>query len=799
MDEKIDNLTELLDTYLKCFRSKDLSTANTYDKFMGISSVLRAKITDNWIETQKKYLSENQKSVYYISLEYNFGSPIKLHTATAGLQKEFDTLKKYANISENEIYKKESNVEMGHTLEGDFAPNILEALASNGIPSIAYGLWYGFAQFKQSINTLEQVEMPYYWTYSPHPWAIENPDYKHSIYFGGHLVEEETGKGSGKANLIFDDVITATPFDYPLSGYKNGFVNTLRFWDAIPSSTFNGDYLYHNDYLRACDDKMRSVKFLRYLFNDEPFRQTSELHIKQQYFLASASIKDIIYRHTVLQKQPIETIAEKAQIFLVDCRCGLAIVEFIHILSYEYNISFEQACVIAKKIFVVSMSISDSLEFQKIPLYIFEKMLPFHIKVIFEMNELILEKAREMYGISDQEAAEISLIEEGAMKKIRMANLVLLFSKEVFTFSNNDVSKIKELVFPNTERLFNTDIKPSLSAVSLRRWLAFTNSNLVKLISSKIGDDWIADNKKLSEFEKFSNDISVQNEFEKIKNTAKIDFFKDMGINYSNRFLSETMFISHSRKITLANSQILLLFYIACRYIRISEGENLIPRIYLFSGRANPSDFYGKGLVALINIFAQALHDNPLLKVHFIYNRNATTDEKLLRANDLAEYISSPLTLESPVYNIFKCAANGTIVLTGKNKSEISVASELGKNTTFSFADSSDTNNYNVNSAFEKNPILKKAFDLILEWIKYYSGGENEEQNIHPFLYNLRLRDEMKMFSYFEEYCKIQDKIDSVYKNKTEWYSMALRNIARSSVGSIDETLLSLYSGTENK
>jgi len=800
MAQKTDNLNELLDTYLKCFRSKNISTASTYDKFMGISSVLRAKLTDDWLETQKKYLSENQKSVYYISLEYNFGSPIKIHVATAGLEKEFESLKKYANISDDELLKKESSVELGNTWQGDFTGNILEAFASKGIHSVAYGLWYGFAQFKQSMNTPEQMEMPYYWTYSPHPWSIEDPDYKHSIYFGGQICNEKIEDGKNKSNWLFDDVIAATPFDYPISGYHNGFVNTLRFWNAAPSSSFNADYLYHNDYTRACDDKMRSVKFIRYLFNDETFRQTSELHIKQQYFLASASIKDIIYRHAVLQKNPIETIAEKAQIFLADCRCGLAIVEFIYILSYEYGMQFEKACLIAKKIFVVSMPISDSMEFQKIPLYVFEKMLPFHIKVIFEMNELVLEKARKDYNVSDEEAAEISLIEEGAMKKVRIANLLLLFSREVLTYSKDDVENVKKTVFPNTQQILNVDINPRLSAVSLRRWLVYTNRDLEKLISSKIGKDWISDNKKLSAFEKFADNIPVQDEFEKIKINAKTEFFTNIGIKFSRSFLSEALFISHSRKITLANSQILMLFYIACRYLRLEEGENLIPRIYLFSGRAAPTDFYGKELVALINIFVQALQNHPKLQVHFVYNRNASTDGKLLCAGDLSEYVSSPQTLEVSAFNIFRCAANGMMVLTGTNKSEMRVANELGEKTTFSFDNSGvNINNYDVNSTIEKNPILKRAFDLIYGWIKDYSGGEEEEQRIYPFLSNLRSRDEMKMFLYFDKYCEIQDKIDSVFKNKPEWNSMALRNIARVGVGSIDEAMSSLCSNTETK
>ena len=791
------DLTDLFEAYLRYFRLKDKNTANCYDKYTAISCSLRTKITDNWLATQKKYLNENQKSVYYISLEYNLGSPIKMHTSAAGLEKEYESLKKYAAFSDEDLLKSEPSVELGNNLLGDFAGNVLETLASKGIVSVAYGLWYDLAQFKQSKNSHTlQIEEPYYWTSMPHPWSLEDCESKHSVYFGGTIKPMD----SGKEYWDFKDVITATAFDYPLSGYRNEFANTLRFWKATPSSRFNEDYTNHGDYIRACDDKMNSIRFSRYLFNDEAFRQTSELHIQQQYFLASASIKDIIYRHKVLQGNPIASIAEKVQIILADCRCGFAIIELLSALIYDYDVPIAEALKIAEKVFIVSIPLSDNMEFLNIPLYIFEAILPFHFKVVEKVNQLILDKARDDYGISDDEAREISLIEEGAMKKVRMANLLLLFSRKVLTFSENDAKHINDLVCPNTLRFFNVDISPAFSAVSIRRWLYYTNGSLAKLVSSKIGSEWISDNGQIAKFEKFTNDISVQNEFEKIKLAAKKKFFKSRKIYFSDEFLSEALFIAHSRRITMANSQILMLFYIACRYIRLGEGENLVPRVYLFAGRASPADFYGKQLFALMKIFTRVLEAHPKLQVYFTLNRNASTDESFLTAGDVSEYISSPLTLEAPAFNIFRCAANGIITLTGANKSEVQTALKLGEKTTFSFGNpDADPNDYDINYVIERNPIIQKAFDLIYKWVKDCAGGEEEERKIYPLLQNLRSRDEMKMFLHFEEYCWVQDEIDAAYQNKSKWLAMALRNISRAGAGSIDDAVLSLFVNEEKE
>ena len=791
---KMEKLNSFYENYLKCYCLKSNHNASDYDKYMAISNTLSARVIDNWMATHRKFATENPRSVYYISLEYNLGSPIKMHSHSAHLEKEFEHIKKYARISECELLKREPSVELGNYLHGDYTTNVLEALASQGIHSIAYGLWYDMAQYKQSENTPGQVEKPYYWATLPHPWVVRDHECKRPVCFGGDVIEENAvGGDDRKYTWRCEDVIMASSFDYPLSGYRNGFTNTLRFWNASPSSEFNSDYLHHNDYIRACDDKINSTRFIRYLFNDETFRQTSELHIQQQYFLASASIKDIIYRHAVLQKNPIDTIAEKAQIFLADCRCGLAIIEFVCILVHDYDIPIIKALKLAEEIFVVSMPLYDSMEFQSVPLYIFETMLPLHTKIIMEMNHMLLEKARLKYGISDDERREMSLIEEGAMKKVRMANLLLLFSRKVFTYSDDAARHINSLVCPNTSRFFNIDITPALSSVSLRRWLVYTNANLAGLITSKIGSEWINDNKKLAKFEKFTGDIAAQNKYEEIKFIAKKKFFKDMGIEFSDNFLTEALLIVHSRKIAIANSQILMLFYIACRYIRIIEGEDLIPRVYLFAGRAMPTDIYGKQIFTLINTFTRALQNNPKLQVHFAYNRNASVDEKFLAVGDLSEYISSPVTLEAPAFNIFRCATNGVITLTGTNEAEASVAAKLGDGTTFSYGDpNADINAYDVNSTIENNPILNKAFDLICRWIKDFSGGEEEERRIYPYLSNLRSRDEMKMFMFFDDYCRIHDKIDAAYKNKNKWLAMVLRNIARAGAGSIDDAVSSL-------
>ena len=791
------NITDLLEVYLNTFRFKSMKDANINDKYVGISCVLRAKVARSWLSSRKKESCKNKKdehtkSAYYISLEYNLGSPMKMQTTAADLKKDFGKLMKIADVSEEILLEAESPVELGSTVYGDFTGNILELFASKNIPSVAYGLWYDFGQFKQTVNyKWQQEEMPYYWTFFAHPWLIENSNKKYPVPFDGkiRIIDDNTFVWD------YDDVIiSAGSLDYLIPGYRNKFVNTMRFWKALPNAKFNKDYSHHNDYVRACDDNAASVKFMRHLFYDETFRQTSELHIQQQYFIASASIGDIVTRHYT-DENGIDNLAKDAVIVLADCRSGLAIIELVRILCGFYKKKIAEAVAMVRKIFVATMPLSDSREFQNIPLYVFETMLPAHHETILKINDFIINEALDR-GANGDDLIEISLIEEGAMKKLRMANLLLLLSRKILTYSENDAENVMKIILPNTSHFYkNINVEPSFSAISIRRWLVYTNENLTKLISSKIGTDWIKDNSKLEDFERFIYDTSVQSEFEKIKLAEKDKFLKKMG----GYFPREALFINHSKKITMANSQILLLFYIAYRYLRLEENkENLIPRIYLFSGRATPTDYYGKQLFTLIGIFAEKLKDNPKLRIHFTCNRNALTDGNFLAAGDVVEYVSSPDTVEVSAFNIYRCAANGIITLNGANKVESQAAKKLGKDTTFSFGNpDADTSNYDVNSLIESSKALRDVFKWLYEIVKEFLGDAEDAEKIYPLLNTMRTRDEMKNLLNFREYCEIQDEIDTAFKDKEKWNAMALRNIARSRVGSIDNAVWSIFNEKE--
>jgi starch phosphorylase len=787
----LDDLSEFYETYLRYVRLKDEHSATLFDKYVGISGALRVKISDNWIASQKKYLLQNVKRLYYVSLEYDLGSPLKMHVSSSGLYNDFENLKRKANLSEDELFSVELLLDLGNSFIGDFSGNLLETLAANSIPSVAYGLWYQMAQFKQSPHVLGQVEAPNNLDSSKYPWLVDRPEYNYPIFFGGRAVE-----GSNPPSWIPNDIVKASSMDYPISGNGNGVVNTLRFWKAVPNIEFPLDYSLHNDYSRACNDEAETVNFLLNLPMDEPSRQTSEQNIKQQYFLASATVKDIIRRHMNFQKNHIREIADKAMICLADSRCGFVIVEFIRVLTHDYGVDIKEAVGITKKVFVSFLPLAENGDMLKCPVYIIESLLPLHIKVIMDINHIILENAKTQYNANEDELREISLIEEGAIRKVRMTNLLLMFSKSVFGFSEASVDCLKKSYCKMPIDVFNIDIRSGISAISIRRWLFYTNKKLTNLISSKIGNAWIFDNRKLADFERFVKNLHVQNEFEHIKNKHKENFLRLKGkeLDLDLPPASKILFISHSRRISVANSQIMMLFYIACRYIRLMNGEDLLPRIYLFSGRASPNDFYGKRLVTLLSIFSLALSDCPKLQVRFIHNNNTTVNEDLLAISDMSEYISLPGTFETIDYNIFRCAVNGVVTLTGANIFEVNAAAKLGEGCSFGFwKPNVKYDDYKVIDAFVKSPLLQKAYDLIYKWVHDFYGSEDEEHKLYPFLSNFHERDDSKSFMYFDKYCKMQEKIDSAYMNKFEWLSMALRNISRAGVGSLDEAITSLY------
>ena len=784
----MDEFYAFYNWYLRYFRSKDEETATIYDKFMALSYAVRTHIVENWIATQRRYKNGNVRRIYYVSLDYSFGRSLNRNVIDTEMTETVNSITKDLNTTLDLLSECEPEFELGNTPKGSMAHCIQETLASQGIAAMGYGLWYDYAQFRQEIQNGMQVEVPNIWKQGNHPWSVNRPEYEFEVGFGGYVTVEDR-----RYCWKPEERVRATPWDYPVVGCGNGVVNTARFWEALPVEEFAPDYTNHGDYTRACEDKTDSTSMTRYLFPDGVIKQTTTVRIKQQYFLAAASIQDIIRRYKA-SNGSIEDIASKVVVHLSDSKSTIMTLEMLRTLQYDEGLSFEKAFDIVREIFVFSTSGLTYDEFEVWPVYLVEEVLPLHVKMVFDMNQKLLEEARVNHNLTDEQLRTISLIEEGAVKKIRLAYVAAYISNFVTGVSGAQTTILKEKLFPYFEQVFGTKFISGATGISIRRWLLVGNQPLTKLISDSIGSHWINNNQELIKFYNYIEDAEVQNRFIAIKKEAKIRVSERLKNLLPLAIAENSLLILQSRKVHPSRRQTLQVLYIVDRYLRLKAGETLIPRTYLFGGYAAPTDFLGKQLIHLINIIATKINSdtatNGLLQVAFIPNCSSTMEELIAPAIDLVEH---PTSIDGAALgtDILKFVVNGAVPLVGQNAPDIEMKELLGQDGVFCF-DENPSVNYHPHDHLEAHKDLKTVVEFIEELI----GRTELGQEVFPLLSSLRYNDDYRALEVFDEYKKVQSEVDELYVKQQEWVLRTLRNISHSGIGSFDGVIGNFYSKT---
>lgn len=775
--------------YLRYFLSKDSETATVYDKYMALSYAVRTHIADQWIETSHRYRNSKIRRVYYIALDYSFGRSLKRYIVDAGIEDLVDQMASTIGATMEELFACEAEMELGNSPKGGMSHCIHETLASQGLPAMGYGIWFDFAGFKQKIEKGVQKEVPYNWAIEQHPWNVNRPEYEEKIGFGGTIKPAENGSEYGE--WVPDQEVVATPWDYPVVGYKNGVVNTVRFWEAIPTGSFYADYNNHGDYIRACDEKYNTTNMTRYLFPYDDVRQTTDVRIKQQYFLVSASLRDIIRRY-LRTHDNLKNIGKDIVIHLSDSKCAIGAIEMIYQLMTREKISLREALEIVKDLFIFSSAAMDYDNVELWPLYLLEQVLPLHANIVNDLNQLFLDSARKTLGLPDEEARSLSLIEEGAVKKVRLGNIGVLVSKFVSGVSAFQTKLLKEKVFKGFDQYNNTKFLSGVYGISIRRWLTIPNPELTSVITQSIGDNWIANNRDLLQLINKADNTRLHASLIVVKKRAKARIAEYIKGLYGRIVNTESMFIMHSRRIHLSHRQVLQLFYIVDRYLRIKAGEDLCPRTYFFGGRAAPTDFLGKQVIHLINMVATVINSDKevseKLQVFFVPNCDASMEEFLLPGIDVVEQPSAKGEVAYGV-NVLKFIVNGALPLLGQNEADLEVQDIIGRSYSFTFEEEMYPGGYNPDEIVEESDVLKNVFAYIENFIPGFDGGEA----VYPLLSSLRYKDEFRSIGAFESYKQLQVEIDALFPDGSAWMERVIHNIGRVGASSLDDVISDFY------
>ncbi|MDP3962774.1 MAG: glycogen/starch/alpha-glucan family phosphorylase, partial [bacterium] len=470
--------------------SKDQYTATLNDDYLALAVAIRDRIVERWILTQQHYHKKNLKRVYYLSMEFLIGRFLGNLIFGLGLEKNVEKVLDKLGMDFEEIREQELDAGLGNGGLGRLAACFLDSMATIGIPAHGYGIRYDYGIFQQKIKDGYQVELPDEWLSMGSPWEFARPEYMVKVRYYGRTVMYKDSSGILQVKWIDTQDVLALPYDYPIPGYKNDIVNTLRLWSARSTENFDMDYFNAGDYENAVHKKIMSENISKVLYPNDDISQGKELRLKQEYFFIAASISDIIRRFQS-ENPDLKRLSDKVVIQLNDTHPSLAIAELMRLLLDVNGYDWDCAWDAVKNIFAYTNHtiMSEALERWSVPLI--EKLLPRHLQIIYEINARFLDDVARMFPGDTDRLTRMSIIEEGFPKRVRMAHLAIVGS-----FSVNGVSKLhtdilKNRIFKDFYEYCPEKFNSKTNGVTQRRWLLKSNVKLSGLISSSIGDGWV--------------------------------------------------------------------------------------------------------------------------------------------------------------------------------------------------------------------------------------------------------------------------------------------------------------------
>ncbi|MBN1130762.1 MAG: glycogen/starch/alpha-glucan family phosphorylase [Chitinispirillaceae bacterium] len=794
MDGKI--LRDAFYRYLTNFLGKDEATATVHDRYMALAYAVRSEFMKNWIATQKRYHQQNLRRVYYLSTEYILGKSLFQNIMNHGIEQEMAHAVKSLGFSIDTVYEQEDDFMLGNGSEARLAACLLEAMASHGFPAMAYGLRYEYGLFRQEIRNGVQIERPNDWLRRGNPWEIERPEYCHTVQFGGEC-RARADNIYGAYEWRNTESVLAIPYDVPIVGFRNGTVNTLRLWSARATEEFLPDYLNHRDYERAYLDKSKLSDITELLFPDEDVRRATDLRMRQQYFFISASLQDILRRFK-RDNNTIEDFDKKVVIHLGGSRCALAIPELMRLLVDHEGVPWENAWGITKNVFSYTSHAVLREDAEVWPVYKVGQLLPRHLQVIFDINQIHLDDVRKKHGNESNLVRELSLVEEGEVKRIRFADMAVLGSFSVNGVSREQTAILRTKVFPTFARYFADRFSCTVNGISLRRWLLNVNRPLGLHIIKHIGDRWIRTPEQLVQLEKMVDDDRFLQGLHDIKMAAKSRLAGQLRSSLGLSVDPSMAFDVHMGKMHGSKRQLLHLLYVLHCYLCVKRGREppgggRTRRLHLFSGKASPSDFLAKQILHLIILVADRINNDPqaggLMQVVMIPDFSLSLAESITPAVDISEQLATA-GLEPSGTFAMKLAANGAITIASRGGAAVEFAETVGNDYILTFGKTGEEisllNGYRPSDLLSKDERLQAIFDFLENDL---IPSAEEGHAMYPLLSSLRDSDRQFVLLDFSDYAAKNETIDTWYNDRTTWCKKTLMNIARSGWFSIDRAV----------
>jgi starch phosphorylase len=753
---------------------------------------VRDRLMERWKATQQAYVKGNCRRAYYLSLEFLMGRALSNAMLNLGITQATEKALHTLGLDLEELSDIEVDAGLGNGGLGRLAACFVDSCATLQLPVTGYGIRYEYGMFRQLIEHGYQLEEPDHWLRNGHVWELERPELTMRIHFGGHT---ET-LADGRVEWVNTQDVLAVPYDVPIPGYENGTVNTLRLWKAAATDEFSLSEFNAGDYTEAVRSKNMAENITMVLYPNDASENGKELRLRQQYFLASASLQDIVRDWVQTHGKNFSQFAKKNVFQLNDTHPTIAVAELMRLLVDEHGVAWNMAWQITRQTMAYTNHTLLPEALEKWPVRLFRQLLPRLLEIIFEINNGFLKEVNERWPGDNDRLARMSLIEEGWEQQVRMAYLAIVGSFSVNGVAELHSDLLVQGMFRDFYELWPEKFNNKTNGITPRRWLAGCNPDLADLITKTIGDEWTRDLSRLAELAPYADAPAFRKRWRAIKRANKERLaayaFNELGVTLD----PDALFDVQVKRIHEYKRQLLNALHVIHLYDRIRRGDvkDWTPRVVIFGGKAAPGYQMAKRIIKLINAIADVVNTDPVvgskLKVVFLPNYRVTAMETICPGTDLSEQISTAGKEASGTGNM-KFMLNGALTIGTLDGANIEIREEVGAENFFLFGLTAEEVehtrfHYNPLAIIQANQELSRVMALLESG--HFNPGE-------PTIFDAIIDsikgswDPWMTAADFASYVEAQQSAATAYRNEESWTRMSILNTAAAGKFSSDRTI----------
>ena len=767
--------------------ARTFDNATTLDHYTALAFTIRDRLLARFIASDEHYKRQDVKTVAYMSAEYLLGPHLGNNLLNLDIMDHVRQAMNELGLDLEAIEEAEEEPGLGNGGLGRLAACYMDSLAALEIPAIGYGIRYEYGIFEQCIKDGWQVEVADAWLRNGNPWELPR-QLRYPVKFGGEIERYHDDEGRQRSRWVPESIIHGVAYDTPILGYGVLNVNLLRLWKSEPRESFDLQAFNTGDYYGAVDDMVVAQNISKVLYpNDEP-EVGKVLRLRQQYFFVSCSLQDMVGM-TLHAKGSLDHFPDKFAVQLNDTHPAIAIAEFMRLLVDEHRMDWERAWALTRRSFAYTNHTLLPEALETWPLELFQRTLPRHLDIIFEINSRFLDEVRVRFLDDNARLARMSLIDEGSgdgTRRVRMANLACVGSMVINGVAAMHSELLEHTVLKDFHDMWPEKFQNKTNGVTPRRFIALANPPLAALIEETIGGDWLRNLEQLRQLETFADDSSFQTHWRGIKRQAK-----ERLADYVKRYCSvsldpDTLFDIQVKRIHEYKRQHLNVLHIVSLYYRLKQSPSLdiTPRTFIFGGKAAPSYYMAKLIIKLINSVADVVNRDPrvnqVLKVVFVPDFSVKTGQRIYPAADLSEQISTAGKEASGTGNM-KFTMNGALTIGTLDGANVEIRADVGEENFFLFGktvqevDAILAAGYRPRDIYDRNEELRDVIDLINSGL--FSHGDGSL--FRPLTDNLLNSDPFLVCADYQDYVTCQSRVSQAYQDREQWSRMSVLNVAR--------------------